>query len=198
MAWCALIALHIARQDDGLYSEAQESLFITRWLAEAKRTRRFPRGTSRDIDWLLNQGRKFGVQAKLHAKLDFLWKVSTGSQEDQPDLYRLSQALDIVREYHWTYQVVSDEHWQGRKSLKLNSSVNGVYVLKSSLNDAFDDQGNQTSAVQILITGRTDELQTLFNSCGWKVMPENGDRYTLVTANFTKKTLNTEPLYARP
>lgn len=37
MAWCAMIALHIARQDGKAGSEAQENTFLTRWLAEARR-----------------------------------------------------------------------------------------------------------------------------------------------------------------
>ncbi|EBI8775588.1 DUF2913 family protein, partial [Salmonella enterica] len=35
LAWCALVALALARQDGGARSPAQENLFLTRWLATA-------------------------------------------------------------------------------------------------------------------------------------------------------------------
>ncbi|EBQ9092876.1 hypothetical protein DK690_24235 [Salmonella enterica subsp. enterica serovar Richmond] len=37
LAWCALIALHLARQDGHVRSESQENLFLVRWLAGAAR-----------------------------------------------------------------------------------------------------------------------------------------------------------------
>lgn len=183
MAWCALVALHTARQDGKANSEAQENLFITRWLAEAQRTRRFSRIVARDIDWLLKQGRTLGVSAKLPFKLDFLWKATTGSLEEQPDLYRLSHALDTAREYHWIYQVLSDDQWQGRRQLVLNREVNGVYVLKSSLDAAFDDRGCQHQPVRIRVTGNIPGFEKLLESCGWKVMHEDGNQYLLISAS---------------
>ncbi len=35
LAWCALVALALARQEQGELSPAQENLFLTRWLAAA-------------------------------------------------------------------------------------------------------------------------------------------------------------------
>jgi hypothetical protein len=188
MAWCALVALHTARLDGKAASEAQENLFITRWLAEARRTRRFSRHVARDIDWLLKQGTTQGVRAKLPFKLNFLWKATTGNLEDQPDLYRLSHALDTAREYHWIYQVLSDEQWQGRKQRLLNPEVNGVYVLKSSLDTGFDDSGQQRSPVRLRVTGQVEGFQALLASCGWAVIPEAGDHFTLITIRTDEKT----------
>lgn len=180
MAWCALIALHTARQDGRVQSDAQENLFLTRWLAEARRTRRFPRDTARDIDWLLKQGRTQGVRAKLPFKLDFLWKATTGGLADQPDLYRLSHALDTVREYHWVYRMLSDDQWQGRRQLTVNPEVNGIYLLKTSLDVGFDDSGRQCAPVRARITGHVSGLQTLLQTCGWEACPEDTDRYLLI------------------
>ncbi|MNN02401.1 hypothetical protein D3C81_1150600 [compost metagenome] len=181
MAWCALIALHTALQDGAVSSEAQQNLFITRWLAEAKRTRRFSRETTRDIDWLLRQGRTLGVRAKLPLKLNFLWDTTTGTLEEQPDLYRLSHALDTAREYHWVYQVLSDEQWQGRRRLTMNPEVNGVYVLKSSLDAAFNEAGKQCAPVRVRITGNVSGFQALLESSGWRTEQEDADQYFLNT-----------------
>ncbi|SLY23118.1 Protein of uncharacterised function (DUF2913) [Klebsiella pneumoniae] len=57
LAWCALVALALARQEQGELSPAQENLFLTRWLAAALKQRRFSRDVAQDIGWLLNQGR---------------------------------------------------------------------------------------------------------------------------------------------
>ncbi|WP_143460347.1 DUF2913 family protein, partial [Klebsiella pneumoniae] len=43
LAWCALVALALARQEGGVLSPAQENLFLIRWLATALKQRRFPR-----------------------------------------------------------------------------------------------------------------------------------------------------------
>ena len=69
LAWCALVALALARQNGDALSPAQENLFLTRWLAAALKQRRFSRDVAPDIEWLLKQGRQLGVSAKLASKL---------------------------------------------------------------------------------------------------------------------------------
>ena len=53
LAWCALVALALARQNGDALSPAQENLFLTRWLATALKQRRFSRDVAPDIEWLL-------------------------------------------------------------------------------------------------------------------------------------------------
>ena len=72
LAWCALVALALARQNGDALSPAQENLFLTRWLAAALKQRRFSRDVAPDIEWLLKQGRQLGVSAKLASKLNYL------------------------------------------------------------------------------------------------------------------------------
>ncbi|UXJ66655.1 DUF2913 family protein [Enterobacter kobei] len=52
--------------------ESQENLFISRWFAQAKKQCRFSRDVATDIDWILDQGRRLGVGARLRHKLDYL------------------------------------------------------------------------------------------------------------------------------
>ncbi|EDV0942784.1 DUF2913 family protein, partial [Salmonella enterica subsp. enterica serovar Pomona] len=40
LAWCALVALALAKQNGDVLSPAQENLFLTRWLAAALKQRR--------------------------------------------------------------------------------------------------------------------------------------------------------------
>ncbi|WP_208950352.1 DUF2913 family protein [Rahnella sp. ChDrAdgB13] len=51
LAFCALAALHIARQDGSINSSYAENLFILRWLAQAQKQKRFPKIVSQDIVW---------------------------------------------------------------------------------------------------------------------------------------------------
>lgn len=53
MAWCAMVALPLARQD----GPAQENLFLTRWLVTVLKQKRFQRDVTPDIERMLKQGR---------------------------------------------------------------------------------------------------------------------------------------------
>lgn len=97
LAWCGLIALALARQDGGVRSAAQANLFLTRWLATALKQRRFPREVSQDISWLLAQGRRHGIKARLPEKMDYLWRSCSGELSEQNDLFRLTYALKLRR-----------------------------------------------------------------------------------------------------
>lgn len=98
MAWCALMALAIARVDSSVKSVAQENIFLTRWLAMALKQRRFPRDVNPNVEWLLNQGRQFGFKGSRANMLDYLWQSSTGSLTEQSDHYRFCYVLKMARE----------------------------------------------------------------------------------------------------
>ncbi len=100
LAWCALVALALARQNGDVLSPAQENLFLTRWLATALKQRRFSRDVAPDIEWLLKQGRQLGVGAKLVSKLNYLWRSCTGELPEQNDLFRLTYACPGNRKRH--------------------------------------------------------------------------------------------------
>lgn len=97
LAWCALVALALARQEQGELSPAQENLFLTRWLAAALKQRRFSRDVAQDIGWLLNQGRLLGVRAKLADKLGYVWRSCSGELTEQNDMFRLTYALETAK-----------------------------------------------------------------------------------------------------
>ena len=97
LAFCALVALAMAKESGSVTSAAQHTLFLIRWLATALKQRRFPRGVTPDIEWLLKQGRQSGVSAKLENKLNYLWRSCTGELSEQNDLFRLTFALERPR-----------------------------------------------------------------------------------------------------
>lgn len=77
LAWCALVALHTAREEGLVVSKSQENLSICRWFALAKKQRHFSRDVATNIDWVRREGRTLGVHARLHHKLDYLWHSCT-------------------------------------------------------------------------------------------------------------------------
>lgn len=184
MAWCALVALALARQDGSVLSPAQENLFLTRWLATALKQRRFPRDVAPDIEWMLKQGRQLGVRAKLASKLDYLWRSCSGELSEQNDLFRLTYALETARDMHWRYCLLSDREWAGRNAVTLNAGVNGIYLSRTSLDAAFDDSGQQINPLTVRMTGNVEGLMKLFSQCGWQAEPEDNaslfHRFTLM------------------
>ncbi|WP_431225859.1 DUF2913 family protein (plasmid) [Serratia sp. L9] len=173
LAWCALVALALAKQDGSVHSPAQENLFLTRWLANALKQRRFERVVSPDIEWLLKQGRQLGVSAKLTSKLNYLWRSCTGELSEQNDLFRLTYALEMAKDMLWAYRLLSDSEWSGRYAVVLNASVNGIYIPRTNLDAAFDDDGQQVNPLMVRLTGNIAGVETLFDRCGWQVVLES-------------------------
>ncbi|HGM6668211.1 TPA: DUF2913 family protein [Serratia marcescens] len=168
LAWCALVALSLARQNGDVLSPAQENLFLTRWLATALKQRRFSRDVAPDIEWLLKQGRQLGVSAKLVSKLNYLWRSCTGELSEQNDLFRLTYALETAKDMSWNYRLLSDREWSGRYALALNAGVNGIYLSRTNLDAAFDDDGRQINPLLARLTGNVGGVVKLFNRCGWQ------------------------------
>ncbi|PIJ49997.1 hypothetical protein BL250_17650 [Erwinia sp. OLTSP20] len=173
LAWCALVALALARQSCDVLSPAQENLFLTRWLATALKQRRFPREINQDIEWLLKQGRQLGVSAKLASKLNYLWRSCTGELSEQNDLFRLTYALETAKDMHWNYRLLSDREWSGRNAVALSAGVNSIYLSRANLDVAFDDNGRQINALTARLTGNVAGVMKLFNRCGWQAVSES-------------------------
>ncbi|EBD1136384.1 DUF2913 family protein [Salmonella enterica] len=173
LAWCALVALALARQDGGVRSPAQENLFLTRWLATALKQRRFSRDVTPDIEWLLKQGRQLGVSAKLVSKLNYLWRSCTGELSEQNDLFRLTYALETAKDMHWQYRLLSDREWSGRNAVALSAGVNGIYLSRTNLDVAFDDNGRQIHPLTARLTGNVAGVMKLLNHCGWQAEPDD-------------------------
>lgn len=180
LAWCALIALHLARQDGHIHSESQENLFLVRWLAGAEKQRRFSREVATDISWLLKQGRQSGLNARLRRKLEFLWRASSGDILEQTDMFRLSWGLDTLKGYSWGYHVLSDTEWSGRRRIRLSPDVNAVSLLQSSLERAFANDGSQLHPVRVKVNGNAAALEALLTSCGWRLQQTDDGEHCLL------------------
>ncbi|HBR1414565.1 TPA: hypothetical protein L9L57_005589, partial [Klebsiella pneumoniae] len=105
-------------------------------------------------------------------KLDYLWRSCTGNLKQQSDLFRLTYAMETAKENRRVYRLLSDSEWQGRNKLKLDPELNGIYLLKASLNTGFDGEGNQTGPLKVKITGNVAGLMIFLDTCDWQAVPE--------------------------
>ncbi|MGP0744947.1 hypothetical protein ACAG08_23810, partial [Escherichia coli] len=85
-----------------------------------------------------------------------------------------NSALETAKDMGWNYRVMSDREWAGRYALVLNPGVNGVYLLRTNLDAAFDDNGQQTNPLTVRLTGNVTGIMKLLNRCGWQAEPESG------------------------
>lgn len=175
LAWCGLIALHMARQDGQAGTPAQETLFLTRWLAVAEKQRRFSKELAPEIRWLLREGREKGIRADLPGKLEYLWLTGSDALLTQNDLSRLQHALQALQMAGWVYRLLDEGQWQGRKALRLNPSVSGLYLHKDSLHAGFNPAGLQTAPLPARITGDLSALDSLLQRSGWRREPAGSD-----------------------
>ncbi len=152
LAFCALVALGLARQEGGVSSPYAENLFLTRWLATAQKQKRFPRSVAIEIAWLLERGRKQGPAARLRQHLDYLWRSCGGNLAEQSDLFRLTYATETLKQLGWDNAVMSSREW--RESLLPKArAANGFYVEKAALNAAYDRDGRHRFPVEVRIVG---------------------------------------------
>jgi len=92
----------------------------------------------------------------------------TGELSEQNDLFRLTYALETAKDMHQTYRLLSDREWSGRYAVALNAGVNGIYLLRTNLDAAFDDNGRQINPLLMRLTGNVGGVVKLFNRCSWQ------------------------------
>lgn len=152
LAFCALVALALARQDGGASTPRAENLFLTRWLATAQKQKRFSRCVAPDIALLLERGRSRGPAAGLRQKFDYLWRSCSGDIAAQSDLFRLTYATEVLKDDVWGSRVVSAKVWLTGEIPDF-AQKNGFWVKKEALNNAFTREGTMLSPVPFRVTG---------------------------------------------
>lgn len=192
MAWCALVAMHMARHDGKIHSEAEKSLFLTRWLATAQKQRRFSKDVATDIAWLLKQSRTLGVRAKLPRKLEYLYRSCTENLSEQNDLFRLTYALETTKEQDFYYQLLSEKEWATRYHILNEHGNKAIYLTKLGLDKAFDPNGQQIATLWVKISGKHEDItqvNTIFSQCGWHCLkqPETQGLYALRSEHYHRE-----------
>ncbi|MGP2836379.1 DUF2913 family protein [Serratia nevei] len=184
LAFCALIALGLARQEGFGGTPYAENLFLTRWLATAQKQKRFPKSVAMDIIWLLDRGRKHGPAGKLRQHLEYLWYSCSGNLTAQSDLFRLTYATETLKSRGWENHVMGAREWRSGTT-RSSSQHNGFYVEKTALNTAFSLDGHHLQPVPFRIVG---DANTFI-----QVMAEYGLRVRLADCMSNYQTVILEP-----
>lgn len=108
LAFCALAALGLARQDGIVGTPYAENLFLIRWLATTQKQKRFPRSVAVDIALLLERG----PAGKLRQHLEYLWRSCSGNLAAQSDLFRLTYATETLKDRDWDNYVMDAREWR--------------------------------------------------------------------------------------
>ncbi len=58
--------------------------------------------------------------------------------------------------------------------MALSAGVNGIYLSRTNLDIAFDDNGRQINPLMARLTGNVAGVMKLFNRCGWQAEPDSG------------------------
>lgn len=177
LAWCGLIALHLARKAGTVNSPAQENLFLCRWLATAEKKRLFHRELANDIRWLLKEGRQMGLRADLSGKLEYLWRASTGSLLAQNDLFRLQHVMHAISLTGINYGVLTETEWEGRHAIRISPKVAGLFIRKADLETGFNEKGSQIAPLAVRITADIPAVDKLLSRAGWSREPDNTALY---------------------
>ena len=167
LAWCALVALGIQRHDRLVTTEAQENIFLIRWLADARKQKRFPRNLTEHIDWLLAQGRRLGVRARLNQKLHYLWLISSGDLHNMPDLLRLTYAIEMAKAGGWQYDLVDEKKMAAGMSRFQN--MNSFCLERTAIEKGFDSNGKLIAPLHIRVFGQVENLLALLDCLGLKL-----------------------------
>lgn len=167
LAWCGLVALHIARKDGIVSSPAQENLFLVRWLATAEKQSRFRKELAEDIRWLLTEGREKGVNADLNGHLEYLWCASKGDLLDHSDLYRLRHAFRAIKLAGCIFSVLDEAQWHKVKNPQANSANLVIHINRQSLEAGFNKEEKQITPVKAKIAGNLAVVDVLLEQAGW-------------------------------
>ncbi|STU22648.1 Protein of uncharacterised function (DUF2913) [Klebsiella pneumoniae] len=152
LAFCALVALGLARQDGIAGTPYAENLFLIRWLATAQKQKRFPRSVAIDIQWLLERGRKHGPAGHLRQHLEYLFRSCSGNLAAQSDLFRLTYASETLKDQGWDNYVLDAHEWKSGV-VPTPSQHNGFYVEKNGAECRFCP-GRSPSALRHVSGGR--------------------------------------------
>ncbi len=157
LVFCALTALHLARQDHPIDSLYAENIFLLRWLTLAQKQKRFPKAVADDITLLIRLGQLQGATGSLRQKLEALW------QEAQPHpLKRLTRAVIVLTEQGWENVVTTDEEWASGLFVT-DADGPAFFVCKSALTAGFSDTGALVAPVDFKICGDVDDFIATFN-----------------------------------
>ena len=155
LAFAALVALKLAQWDGKAARNAQsENLFLLRWLQTALKQKRFHRCVVHDFEWLIHLGQQRLMTSKLKSRLEYLWRSCCCDIASQSDLFRLTYAMELLKDLGWDSVILSDDRWQKLTMKKpILTGIPTFYVTASALTTGFSDEGKQINSVEFWVLG---------------------------------------------
>ncbi|AOV98207.1 hypothetical protein A9798_15445 [Edwardsiella hoshinae] len=152
-AWCAQVALALAKQDGKALSPLTEHTFLVNWLVAAHKQRRFPRSIAADIDNLLQLGRRKGLAAGLAHRLACLWQDAIAPAQRRSALQRLTEAIRFLNAQGWLNAVIDDAQWHPASLQAEYADTSALLVSKSDLRRQFSPVGTLLGEITFLVIG---------------------------------------------
>ncbi len=163
LAWCLLVAVKLSQKQGKLRTDLQIHMFIMQWLTTAQKRKLFPRSVAQDILWLIHEGKRYGFSAKLHRKLEYIWRASSGELLKQSVLFRFTFFIETLKTMDWRDFLLSPQEWHSyhRESV----TANAVYTPKAELHPAFSDGSELIKPLEIRFTGDISGVFPLLEQC---------------------------------
>lgn len=178
-AWCAQIALAIARRVKMVTTSVQEHIFLMNWLTTAQKRKLFPREIASEIDYLIRLGKQQGIIAGLKRKLTFIYKSCCEDISEQSDLFRLTFALEELKNNGWRSHTLSTADWKKGWEGPFSPAI---YIELPALQAAFSDEGQQIKPLPIRVTGDTEYVsRTLSDLLSPSAVVSSTDNLLLLT-----------------
>jgi len=174
--------LYLARQDGNVKTPYAENLFLLRWLALAQKQKLFTKIVAQDIAWLLERGRRRGTDANLRKHIEYLYRSCTDVIEEQTDLFRLTYAIETLKERGWQNQLLSAKEWLLPEKVRLPSNGSVLYTEKSALQASFNGEGELQQSLPLLAMGNIDELLRVFQDYGLSLSYVSSPKKTSTSA----------------
>jgi len=133
------------------------------WLTTAQKRKLFPRSVAQDILWLINEGKRYGFSAKLHRKLEYIWRASSGELLKQSVLFRFTFFIETLKTMDWRDFLLSPQEWHSYHRESVTASA--VYTPKAELHPAFSDGGELSKPLEIRFTGDISGIFPLLEQC---------------------------------
>lgn len=181
LSWCALIALYSERQKGLVQSKGTANLFLIRWFSTALKQHRFPRVVAQDIESFIQLGRNHGSKVCLQECIERLYKSCTDPIMEQSDLFRLSFAIEQMKEYGWINREEDSIDWINRSFRENDGAGNTVIMNKLDLQNCFSKEGTLLSPVSCVVIGNEKILQKILSDYGFDaVLKEKQNNHNMM------------------
>ncbi|ENA0198861.1 DUF2913 family protein [Salmonella enterica] len=130
----------------------------------AKKRKLFPKIVASDLDWLLNEGRRKGINANLRFKIEYLKSTCHKDVKTQSLLFRFTHAIETLKEMGWESYLLTSEKWGTLSDGVLDSMGNYIFMEEVKLQNCFGINGELINSFMLRICGNVDVVRSVFET----------------------------------